>query len=137
MKIAEKDLRILEELKKNSRISLRELSLKTSLKPSTLHIRIQKMLDKGIIKNFTINPDYDQLGINLIAFLLVSTDKNLNSLRDDSFVEELFRVTGENDYLIKLRFKNMDQFNEFVFNFKKHHKPNKIITMLATKDLKG
>ena len=48
------DKKIINQLKKDSRQTLKELSDKTKLRPSTIHSRINKLVDENIIEKFTI-----------------------------------------------------------------------------------
>ena len=51
------DLRIVEELKLNSRISFSEISQKIDKTEATVRRRVKKLLDEGIITRFTIEFD--------------------------------------------------------------------------------
>jgi len=70
----EKDEKILDELKKGSRDSTADISRRTGIPRVTVHERIRRMLAKGIIRRFTVLPDYKKLGLNTTAFVLVSYD---------------------------------------------------------------
>ena len=48
------DLKILEELKANSRISFNTISQKIGKTEATVRRRVKKLMDDGIIKKFTI-----------------------------------------------------------------------------------
>ncbi|MFX1311466.1 MAG: Lrp/AsnC family transcriptional regulator, partial [Promethearchaeota archaeon] len=48
------DLKILEELKNNSRISFNEISQKINKTEATVRRRVKKLVEDGIIKHFTI-----------------------------------------------------------------------------------
>ena len=119
--IKPEDYSIIKQLKQNAKASLKELSFKLNIKPSTLHKRIEKLKELGIIKNFTINVDYEKLGMNIVAFLLVNSDKALDVLKEGDFIEELHKITGENDYFIKLRVKDLKKLDEFIEILKKNY----------------
>ena len=61
------DLDILKNLSSNAKISFTDLASKILVSPSTVHVRVKKMEDAGIIKNFTINIDYSMLGLLLLG----------------------------------------------------------------------
>ena len=48
------DLDILKNLSSNAKISFTDLASKILVSPSTVHVRVKKMEDVGIIRNFTI-----------------------------------------------------------------------------------
>ena len=63
------DLDILKNLSSNAKISFTDLASKILVSPSTVHVRVKKMEDAGIIKNFTINIDYSMLGFTFTGYL--------------------------------------------------------------------
>ena len=135
-----KDEKIIDVLKSNSRQSVREISSKTKIRPSTVHQRIQKMIDEGIIEKFTIKLNNKMMGEDFIVFMLVkgtTSDYIDNKTLINSHVKEIFGVTGEYDLLIKLKFENVEEFHEFVLNFRKNKKEiSSTLTMVVTANLK-
>ena len=71
--IDEKDLKILDVLRKNSRLSTRKIAKKTNLPISTVHFRLRN-LKKRVIKKFTISLDYSVLNIKFKAYILIKVD---------------------------------------------------------------
>jgi len=67
------DQKIIEILQKNSRITNIEIAKKINRSESTVRQRLMKLLDKGIIKKFSveINPVY--LGFNTVAYVGINT----------------------------------------------------------------
>ena len=49
------DLNILKNLSSNAKNSFTDLASKILFLPCTIHVRVKKMEETGIIKNFTIN----------------------------------------------------------------------------------
>jgi len=49
------DLKIIEELKNNSRISFNEISKKIDKTEATVRRRVKKLTEDGVIKRFTID----------------------------------------------------------------------------------
>ena len=70
------DLDILKNLSSNAKISFTDLASKILVSPSTVHVRVKKMEDAGIIKNFTINIDYSMLGFTFTGYLGVFLDNS-------------------------------------------------------------
>ena len=140
MEMDNKDKKILEILKNNSREPIREMAKKTKIRPSTIHLRIQKLIDNHIIEKFTIKLDNQKVGENFIVFMLVKggTSEYIDSkVLHDSHVKEVFGVTGEYDLLIKLKFENVQEFHEFVLDFRKNKKEvQSTLTMVVTTNLK-
>ena len=140
MKIDNKDLKIIEILKQNSREPIKTIAKKTGIRPSTVHQRIQRLIKKDVIDKFTVKLNDKAIGENFIAFLLIKgttseyiTSKFLNSKN----VKEVFGVTGEYDVLVKLKFKDVEDFNNFIINFRKEMKGiQSTLTMVATANIK-
>ena len=135
-----KDEKIIGILKENSRQSVREISSKTKIRPSTVHQRIQKMLREGLIEKFTIKTNDRLLGEDFIVLMLVkgtTSDYIDSKTLHNKHVKEIFGVTGEYDLLIKLKFKNVGEFHEFVLNFRKNKADiTSTLTMVVTANLK-
>ena len=135
-----KDNKIIEILKKNSREPIRNIAAKTKIRPSTVHQRIKKLIEKGIIEKFTIKLNNKSAGENFIVFMLVkgSTTEYIDSrFLGDRHAKEVFGVTGEYDMMIKLKFRSVEEFNQFVIDFRKGRKEIKsTLTMVVTANLK-
>jgi DNA-binding Lrp family transcriptional regulator len=137
----DKDNAILEVLGRDARISVRKLGKLTGIRPSTVHQRIKRMVKDGIIQGFGVKLDHEKMGENLTVFMLVggSLDRYLDyRFLSSKHVLELHGITGEYDLLLKLRFKDMKQFNKFVIEFREKYSKSitKTITMVQTASLK-
>ncbi len=133
----EKELKILNALRENSRSSIRELAKKTGLRPSTVHLKIKKLKKESVIERFTVKLNNKAVGENFIVFLLIKTKNEIkSSVFKDSHIKEVFGVTGEYDVLIKLKFKDIDEFNDFIIKFRKEQEPEATLSLVATINLK-
>ncbi len=136
----EKDEKIISVLKENSRHSIRNIAKKTGIRPSTIHQRIQKLIKNKVIERFTVKLNNKAVGENFIAFLLIkgaTSDYINNKFLNDKNVKEVFGITGEYDILVKLKFENVEEFNDFIINFRKEVKGlQSTLTMVATANIK-
>ncbi len=57
------DLKILSALLRNSRIPYRKLAKELDIGESTVYTRINKLIDSGILKSFTVDVDLRKLGL--------------------------------------------------------------------------
>lgn len=122
------DEKILELLKLNSNQTTSKISKKTLIPITTVHNRIKKLEREGIIKNYTVNIDYEKIGLPLCAFIGVTVNYELKdgtkvkqeniakSIKKFDEVEEVHIVTGETDIIIKARFSDIKQMNTFVID---------------------
>lgn len=124
--IDKKDMKILEILKENSKLTTSQIYKKTNIPITTVHNRIKKLESIGVIKNFTININYSKINKPILAFILVTVNYNLASgkkidqedlakkikLLEGS--EESFIVSGETDIILKVRVSSIEELNNFI-----------------------
>ncbi len=102
------DVRILEELQRNARISISEMSKRVNLSLSAISERLKKLENSGIIDQYTAILNPVVLNKQLAATMLVSLEDPSRSEEFISFVNsnpeilECFYITGEYDYSIKI-----------------------------------
>lgn len=111
------------------------------MRPSTLHARIQRLKERGVIKRTTIEVDHEKLGNDFLAFVLVKggPEKYLESgFLARAEVEGAYPVTGEHDLLLKLRFATMKEFNRFLVEFRERYRRSvrETLTLVALGALK-
>ena len=103
------DLEIIKHLSSNAKISYTDLASRILVSPSTVHVRVKRLEDLGIIKNFTIRIDYEKLGFSFTAFLGVfldqakSFDKVVNALRNIPQITVIDFTTGQFSVFCKVR----------------------------------
>lgn len=124
--VDEKDRRILEVLHENSDLSIQKISKRTGIPITTVHNRIKRLKKSGIIKNYTVNLDYQKLGKHVLAFVLINVNQKsmtdadmdqfdvLREIKKFGHVEEADLITGSNDILLKCRFNTLDELTDFV-----------------------
>src|SRR3989338_1244835 len=140
MELDNKDLKIIEILKNNAREPIKDIAKKTAIRPSTVHQRIQRLIKNNIIEKFTIRLNNKAIGENFIAFMLIkgtTSDYITSKFLNTKTVKEVFGVTGEYDVLVKLKFKDVEEFNDFIITFRKEMKNiQSTLTMVATASIK-
>lgn len=73
------ELKLISELMKNSRRSDRELAKVLGVSQPTVSRAIKKLEKEGIIKEYTMIPDFRKLGINLFVVTFAKHAKQLDS----------------------------------------------------------
>lgn len=125
MKLDEKDLRILDVLKQDAKLTSSQISKKTLIPITTVHNRIKKLEKLGVIKGYTVVLDHQLLGEEVLVYILakvnynipgkkISQDEIAQKIKKDSHVEEANILTGENDIIVKARFSSIAQLNSFI-----------------------
>ena len=120
----DKDRAILTELQKDARRSTKAIAKDLNIPRATVHERIKRMMDKGIIKGFTVVPDYSQLGEPVTAFILISFLPNNDVSQRElagkiaglDGVQEVHLISGEHDILIKVRGRSMEGIGSLVID---------------------
>lgn len=105
------DRSILRALKKDSRLSYAEIGRIIKLSPSAIRERILKMEDNGLIKKYSIEIDYPQMGYDLEAFILVKVFHGklkpfLKIIPTIPEVKKAYRITGNQNIHLKVVLKN-------------------------------
>lgn len=83
------DLKILSLLLKDATIPYTEIGKKVFVSSGTVHVRMRKMIEMGIVKGSTLIIDYSKLGYDIHAFLGIYLQK---SELYDSVVEKLKEI---------------------------------------------
>jgi len=63
------DLQIIQYMMDDSMISYADLGKKLFVSGGTIHVRIKKLQEAGIVKGFRLNADLKMLGYDVIAFI--------------------------------------------------------------------
>ncbi len=124
--IDEKDRKILELLEKHAEYTTRQIAKKIQVPITTVHHRIKKMKKEGIIRKFTIIPDYDAVGKGFLVYVLIHAGlpllkqkkktqydiaKEINMFPQ---VERVDVITGGADLIAVVRVKDVREFDQFL-----------------------
>lgn len=70
------DLGIVQQLMHDAAVSYAEIGKKLFVSAGTIHVRIKKMQDAGIISGMRYNVDLNKLGYDVIAFIGIYLEKS-------------------------------------------------------------
>lgn len=79
------DKQILSLLVRNSKLPYTEIAKKLYVSGGTIHVRMKKLEEAGVVQGYHLSIDHNQLGYDISAFLGIYLDKS--SLYDDVAVE--------------------------------------------------
>lgn len=119
VKLDETDLKILKELQKDGRMNYAEISRRTGIPSSTVYDKITRLVDRRVIKKFTVILDRERVGFAVSALVGVETGAELygNVAKKLCQLPELIRVygtTAEFDLMAKIRTTSLKRLNEIV-----------------------
>jgi len=83
------DFQIIQEMMDSANISYAELGKKLFVSAGTIHVRIKKLQDIGIVKGTKMHVDHKVLGYDVIAFIGIYLEK---SSLYDSVARELKKI---------------------------------------------
>ncbi|NLW80988.1 MAG: Lrp/AsnC family transcriptional regulator [Desulfovibrionales bacterium] len=108
------DIKILNILQSNGKISNAELARLIGMAPSGVLERVKKLEQKGIIQGFEVRLNPKALGISLSTFIQIKTSDSVGSsdigrqIAAFPEVQEVHWTAGEYNYLVKARVSGTD-----------------------------
>ena len=113
------DEEILEILSEDCQISNRELGLKLGRSPLTIKKHMDDLKNRGVIKSFGVQIDYEKLGYDFIALIELTISKGEmikveEQIGNEPNVFAVYDITGTYDAVILARFKSRQELNKLV-----------------------
>jgi Lrp/AsnC family transcriptional regulator, leucine-responsive regulatory protein len=114
------DLRIIDKLSKNSRITMKELGEKVHLTGQAASARVAKLEDQGIIEGYSIIVNQAKMGYSVHAIIHIYT-KSTNHQpylsfikKQEQYVMNNYKISGESCYLLDCKFPSNEILDEFL-----------------------
>jgi Lrp/AsnC family leucine-responsive transcriptional regulator len=116
------DIRLLNALQKNSRLTSIELSQVVHLSPTQCQRRLKKLEESGVISNYSAILNREKVGFEIIAIINVSLGKHSHFPGEDfkklvnahPEVLECWTMIGEYDFMLKVVAKNLNDLTNFM-----------------------
>jgi Lrp/AsnC family transcriptional regulator for asnA, asnC and gidA len=109
-KIDDIDKQILDVLIENTRTPFTDIAKRLHISAGTVHVRVKKMEESGIIHGSSLTVDYHQLGYTFIAYIGVFLEKTsttqfvLSRIKEIPFVTVAHITTGKFNIFCKIIF---------------------------------
>ena len=122
MVLDEIDMQILKTLQKNAKLTTKELADVVHLTPTPVFERLKRLEKQDYIKKYVAVLNPEKLNQSLLVFCKVKP-KQINREIAEAFVRRIMRIpevtecyntSGAYDYLLKVRARDMKQYQEFV-----------------------
>lgn len=118
------DRHILQLLQEDARQTTKQLAANVNLSTTPVFERLKRLEREGYIRKYVAVLDAEKLDLGFEVFCSVklkqmSRDEARNftrTIRDIPQVAECYNISGEYDYLLKIRARNMKEYNEFVID---------------------
>jgi len=112
------DIRILETIGDDARISVTDLSARVGLSKTPCHARLKRLEADGFILGYRTLIDPVKLGLEHIAFVEVKLNDTKAialaefnvAVRKHPSIEQCHMIAGGFDYLLKVRSRNMTEY---------------------------
>jgi Lrp/AsnC family leucine-responsive transcriptional regulator len=116
------DLRMLDVLQREGRITNAELASRVNLSPAPCLRRLQRLESEGVITGYGARVDPRRLGLGLQAFVRIQLEKHdartierfSQRVMDWNEVIACFALTGDLDYLLHVYVADLDDFARFM-----------------------
>ncbi len=121
-RLDETDHQILNMLIDNTRIPFTDIAKKLLISAGTVHVRVKKMEEGGIIKGSSLTLDYQKLGYPFIAYVgvfLQNTSQTkfvLERIQQIPFVTVAHITTGKFNIFCKIRAKDTTHAKDIIFS---------------------
>lgn len=118
------DMKILQIVQENGRLSNAEIAEQVSLSPSPCWKRLKRLESSGIIRGYQAMLDRRMLGFGVVAFVNISLDNHTQKVcrAFEAGVMAMPEViachntTGAHDYLLQILAEDFDTYSEFVLD---------------------
>jgi Lrp/AsnC family transcriptional regulator for asnA, asnC and gidA len=112
------DLRILEILMQDAKRPYTEVARKVNVSQGTVHVRMNKMEEAGILEKTTLRINYAKLGYDITAFIGIYLEKSalydsvLAKLKDIPEITNIHYTTGNYSMFVKIHCRDTNHLKE-------------------------
>ena len=118
------DIAILRELQKNAKLTIKELALSVHRSPTPVFERVKYLEKNGYIRQYIAVLDAEKLNKGFCVFcnvkLMQHSRENGKKFKDAILatdeVWECYNISGDFDFLLKVRVPDMKHYQNFVLN---------------------
>jgi Lrp/AsnC family transcriptional regulator for asnA, asnC and gidA len=120
-KLDKVDLGIIKLLVNDSRTTLSTIADELGIGTSTVYKRISRLVNKGVIRRFTILADGEKLGLGAAAYMGINCSKNSKEIVKEELLDikeivEIHEVLEPYDFLIKVKSSDIKTLKEGPLN---------------------
>jgi len=119
-----KDRMILGILQEDSTLSVKEISERIGLTFTPTYERIKQLEKQNVVEKYVALLNREKLGLNVVMYcnirLKEQSKKTLEAFEDYIMkfdeIQEIFSLSGEYDYMLKIVAKDVNSYNDFTVN---------------------
>ena len=115
------DKKIISIIQNDSSLPLATIAKRIGLSTTPCFNRIKKLEEDGVIKKRVAIIDHNKINLPIVVFLSISVEQHSKEWLEN-FVEkltrydeivEMYRLTGDSDYLMKVMAKSIEAYDKF------------------------
>jgi len=115
----ENDINIIAMLRDNARSSLRDMAKVVNMSPSSVRNRIEKLVERGLIKRFTVDVDYRKMGFEIQVIVLItsrpgSSEEIYQALNTFTEIFKVYWTSGPANFVCVVRVHDMNELSKFM-----------------------
>jgi len=131
------DVRILEALQRDGRLTNLELATKIGLSPSPCLRRLRRLEEEGLIEGYKASLNRELIGLGLIAFVRVNIERHQGG-DAEAFMKAVSRLpeviscyitSGESDFLLHVVVPDLPAYRQFALE--------KLLRVPGVKDMRS
>ena len=119
---------------------IRDRAKRLLISPGTVHVRVKKLEDSGIIKGSSLNLDYNSLGYSFVAYIGVLADRSgqtydiLDSLKLIPNVTVAHLMTGKYNIICKIRGKDTKHAKDIIMEIERIEGIQRLESMISLEE---
>ena len=120
----EKDMGILRLLQEDGRAANARLAEQLSISEASCWRRLKRLMENGVIEGFQAVLNRRALGFGVLSFVQLSFSRHSEEttqefekmIRDSAYVMSCHNTTGDDDFLLQVVARDLDDYSFFVEN---------------------
>lgn len=118
------DLKLLELLQQNGKLTTKELAQQVNLSPTPVYERIRRLEREGVIKKYVALVEAEKVDKGLVVFCDITLKEHTKEIGEQfvqeitscKYVSECYNISGNYDFRLKVLVRDMKHYQDFVLN---------------------
>jgi Lrp/AsnC family transcriptional regulator for asnA, asnC and gidA len=134
------DHQILDVLIENARTPFTDIAKQLLVSAGTIHVRVKKMEDEGVIQGSTLTLNYEKMGYSFIAHVGIFLEKTsmtqsvIENLRKIENVTVAYVTAGKYNIFCKVRARGTNDAKDIIYRIDDIPGVNRTETMIALEE---
>jgi Lrp/AsnC family transcriptional regulator for asnA, asnC and gidA len=117
------DAKIIEILKKDSRTPFTEIASMLGVSDSTIHVRLKKLKDEGILLRYTVEINEELLGKKVHGLAMIDVNPGhleevISKLIMNKRISKVYETDGVYNLIVILNAGNLDELRELIMEIR-------------------